>query len=145
MADAAAIEETVQGIIAATQTKDAEAFLALVTDRGLEGFDWGTREEITAGEGAFGQDDLSGLTIAETTLEGDTAAAVVDVAAGVGIVRLSLPLVREEGDVEGRRPGVPRQPSGRPGQEVVEVESPATTRSPSIERQPPRVTSRFGS
>src|SRR5688572_25054795 len=120
-ADAAAIEETVQGIIAATQTKDAEAFLALITDRGLEGFDWGTREEITAGEGAFGQDDLSGLTIAETTVDGDTATAVVDIAAGVGIVRLSLPLVREEGTWKVDGLEFLGSPPPRPGQEVVEI------------------------
>ena len=122
-ADTAAIEDTVQGIIAATQEKDSEAFLALVTDQGLEGFDWGTREEITAGGGAFGEDDLSGLTIAETTVEGDTAAAVVDLAAGVGIVRLSLPLVREEGTWKVDGLEFLGSPPPRPGQEVVEIDA----------------------
>jgi plastocyanin len=111
----------VQTFVESIQARNAERVLELVTDRGLEGFDWGTRQQVAAGEGSFGQDDLRGVTIAETTVDGDTGDAVVDLVAGIQVVRLRLPVVREDGAWKVDGVEFLGAPPPAPGQRVVEI------------------------
>lgn len=79
---AASFVETVQASIKAENAGDAEAFLALWTDDGLESYDSGTREEISAGEGHFSEEDIKVTRMGEPKVDGDVASVELDATVG---------------------------------------------------------------
>jgi hypothetical protein len=93
--DEAAVESTLVELTGAIRTGDAEEFLALVTEDGVESFGWGNREQVLSGEGGFGQEEIGEAEFSEITVEGDTASAVGDIAIRLGVYRLGFELVRE--------------------------------------------------
>lgn len=82
--DAAAdVEETVRGAVAAENAKDADTFLALWTDKGLEEYDVGSRSDVRSGNSEnFGTDTVEILRISDTKVDGDTATTTVDATVG---------------------------------------------------------------
>jgi hypothetical protein len=68
-----AVEDTVRQSIEAEDAKDAGKFLALWTDKGLEDFDSGTREEIEKGDSDLGSDPVELIGLSNTKVDGDKA------------------------------------------------------------------------
>lgn len=74
-----AVEDTVRASMTAENAKDADAFLALWTDKGLESYDVGSREDVKSGKSEnFGSDRIDILKISDTKVTGDTANTTVD-------------------------------------------------------------------
>jgi hypothetical protein len=96
-ADEQAVQEVIRADIRYENAKDIDAFLAQWTDKGLESYDQGTREEILAGEHHIGEDTLGDPDFVETTVTGDTATATLDAGVGVGVFRVKFSLIREAG------------------------------------------------
>ncbi len=78
--DAAAdAEHTVRAALDAENSKDADAFLELWTDKGLESYDSGTRAEIKSGKAeGFGEDPIDILKIVDTKVKKGGKAASVE-------------------------------------------------------------------
>lgn len=93
--DQLAIEETLNAIVEAEKAGDAEGFLDLVTDSGLEAFEYGSREEILAGTSGFGEDPAEAIEVGDPEIDGDTAVVSADIKAGLGLYRLDMALVRD--------------------------------------------------
>lgn len=95
------VEQTVQASIDAENAKDVDKFLALWTDKGLEGYDAGTRAELKSGEAeGFGENDVEVLKFADTKVDGAKASTVVDVAptefkAAKALFRATFALVKK--------------------------------------------------
>jgi plastocyanin len=70
----------VQASIDAENAKDYQSFLALWTDKGLESYDSGTREEIAAGKGDL-SGDIDVQHLGDAVVHGDTASVEVDATA----------------------------------------------------------------
>lgn len=88
-----AIEEVVRNAFEAEADKDGEAFAALFTDKGLEAYDVGSREEIESGEAeGFGLDPVTVLAFSETEVEGDEGSTSVDVQSGEN--KIAKPIFR---------------------------------------------------
>ena len=77
-ADQKAVESVIRASIKAENAKNADAFLALWTDKGLEAYDSGTREEIKAGKEGFGEDKIKILGFVKTDVAAATATSTVD-------------------------------------------------------------------
>ncbi|HVE94674.1 MAG TPA: hypothetical protein VNB24_07110 [Acidimicrobiales bacterium] len=75
------VEKTVRASLEAENEKDVDAFLALWTDKGLESYDQGSREDIKSGKSpGFGENKLELLEFSDTKATGTKATTVVDVA-----------------------------------------------------------------
>lgn len=68
-----AVEDTLRQSVEAENAKDAGKFLALWTDKGLEEFDVGTREEIKSGESELGSDPVDLVGLSDTKVDRDKA------------------------------------------------------------------------
>lgn len=77
---AKAVEDTIRESVKAENAKDEIKFLALWTDKGLESYDSGTREEIQSGEGEIGGDKIEILKFLNTKVDGDKATTEVNAA-----------------------------------------------------------------
>ncbi len=93
--DRAAINEVLEASSTAEGAGDAAAFLALLTDQGLEQYGLGTREEILAN--GLETDERPGELVGEpvVTVTGDDASVTLDIVAGLGIYRIGFGLVRD--------------------------------------------------
>lgn len=90
-AEAKAFLDTVKAGIRAENAKDAEAFLALWTDNGLEQYDVGTREDVASGKSEnFGTDKVEVTEYGTPEIEGDTA--IVELQAIVGEHTFATPV-----------------------------------------------------
>jgi hypothetical protein len=74
--DAKAVENTVRQSQDAENAGDAEKFLALWTDKGLEEYDLGSREEIQKGEAELSAEKVEILSLSNTKVDGDKATTV---------------------------------------------------------------------
>ena len=75
------VEHVVRKSVEAENDKDGDAFVALFTDKGLEEYDSGTREEITSGTSEnFGQEQLEILKQSDTKVTGTKATSDIQVA-----------------------------------------------------------------
>ncbi|HUQ40507.1 MAG TPA: hypothetical protein VM030_10165 [Acidimicrobiales bacterium] len=73
-ADRAAVEKAVRDSLKAENAKDAKAFLALWTDKGLESYDVGSRADLEAGKAeGFGEEPIELLKFTKTEVTGTTA------------------------------------------------------------------------
>lgn len=78
---AADVERVVREALEAENDGDGKAFVALFTDKGLEEYDSGTREEISSGESEnFGQEKLELIDLSNTEVDGEGATTDVEVA-----------------------------------------------------------------
>jgi hypothetical protein len=93
--DRAAISGVLDASSAAEGAGDAAAFVVLWTDRGLEQYGLGTREEILAN--GIGGDERPGELVGEptVTVTGDDASVTADIIAGIGVYRIGFALVRD--------------------------------------------------
>lgn len=93
--DRAAIREVLDASTAAEGAGEAAAFVALWTDRGLEQYGLGTREEILAN--GLGVEERPGELVGEpvVTVTGDDASVTLDIIAGIGVYRIGFALVRD--------------------------------------------------
>jgi hypothetical protein len=115
------IEARITSLAKAENDKDATTFLAGVTDKGLEGFDEGTRAEIQAGEGSFGQDPPGAPRFASTVVTGDKATTVADFPVGVALFRVSFDLVDQDGKWLVDGVNFVGGPPPKPGQSVLDI------------------------
>ncbi len=94
-----AIENVIKASVQAENDGDAEAFVALWTDEGLEQYDVGTREELLSGEAPLGEEDeVVVVGFPDVTIDGTTATAIVDAEVGIVIYRVSFALIQQDGD-----------------------------------------------
>ena len=91
------VEAAVRATFADESAGDAEAFVAHWTDRGLDQFDVGTREEILSGESEIGGGDGEILKFVETAVKGKAASATLDSRFELTVVRLRFDLIRQGG------------------------------------------------
>lgn len=68
LAERHAIEARISSLAQAERENNAAMFLAGVTDQGLESFGEGTRVEIEAGQGSFGQQPPGPVTFVSTVV-----------------------------------------------------------------------------
>lgn len=88
-----AIEELIRNAFEAENDKDGEAFAALFTDKGLEEYDVGSREELESGEAeGFGEEEVTIVGFSGTEVEGDEGSASVDVQSGEN--KIAKPIFR---------------------------------------------------
>lgn len=75
------VEQVVRKSLEAENDKDGDAFVELFTDKGLEEYDSGTREEITSGKSEnFGQEQLEIIEQSGTKVTGTKATTDIHVA-----------------------------------------------------------------
>lgn len=80
-ADEQAVEAVVRASIESENDKDVDDFLDLWTNKGLESYDVGSRQDLLAGKSEnFGTDNVEIIDFAETTVNDDQATVTVDVA-----------------------------------------------------------------
>ena len=93
--DKTAIREVLDASAAAESAGDGAGFVALWTDRGLEQYGLGTREEILAN--GLGSEERPGELVGApaVTVTGDDASVTLDIVAGLGIYRIGFGLVRD--------------------------------------------------
>jgi hypothetical protein len=92
-ADATEFLDVVKASLEAENAKDTDAFLALWTDKGLEEYDVGSRQELEAGESEnFGSEKIDVRRYGTPEVDGDTASVEVD--ATVGEHGFVMPLYR---------------------------------------------------
>lgn len=93
-ADEAAIIDVLTASHTAELAGDGAAFVAHWTDRGLEQYGLGTREEILA-QGL--QEDRPGEVVGDPdiTVTGDEATVAVNIESGIGLYRIDLALIRD--------------------------------------------------
>ena len=74
--EAKTVEDTVRRSQQAENAGDADEFLALWTDKGLEAYDVGSREEIQKDEAELGSEKIEILGFSDTKVNGDKATTV---------------------------------------------------------------------
>lgn len=78
--ESAEVQDVVRRSIEAENAKDSAAFAALWTDKGLEEYDVGTREELESGVPEwFGQETLNVVEFVQIDAEGGEGSATLDV------------------------------------------------------------------
>ena len=96
-ADRRAIEAQLSFLVQAERDQNATAFLSAVTDSGLKSFGEGTRAEIQAGQGGFGQQPPGPVTFVSTKVTGARATTVADFHNDDGVSRVVFRLIRRNG------------------------------------------------
>ena len=96
-ADRRAIEVLLSFLAQAERDQNATAFLSAITDSGLESFGEGTRAEIQAGQGGFGQQPPGPVMFVSTKVTGDRATTVADFHNYDGVSRVVFRLIRRNG------------------------------------------------
>lgn len=98
------IEELVRAAFQAESDGDGEAFAALYTDKGLEEYDVGSREELESGEAeGFGEEEVTVIGFTDTEVDGKEGSTTVDALIGDNkvakpVFRAKFAAVEEDGE-----------------------------------------------
>ena len=101
--EAKAVEDTVRRSQQAENAGDADEFLAFWTDKGLDEYDLGSREEIQKGDAELGSEKIEILGFSDTKVDGDKATtlargAPADFQAVRVLYQANFSLVKEDGE-----------------------------------------------
>ena len=91
------VQDVVRGFNRAEHAKDGKTFVTYFTDKGLEAWGSGSREEIAAGHSDVGEDRVDIVGFPATKVSGDRAIVTVDAKSGIAVFRVKFPMVRQGG------------------------------------------------
>lgn len=93
-ADTRKVQDTVRRSIDAENAGNGRAFVALWTDKGLQSYDAGTRQDIESGAAPLGTEKTELRTFVATSITGNHAVTTVDGQVEIGLYRMRFSLVR---------------------------------------------------